>query len=181
MTSPKSSRLKPDEEKTLASLYYEAKIPRDQYQFRQNDLLELTESWNSATARSDSAEELLQLIITRCKRPKGRPNRLEAIGEDRQRLRSPGTHALTRDEKAVLIQVYHDLGYASDEYVVNHELASRLVEEFFQKTGTYFSAKLLVATLVFLRKEGILGKLDRHSDDEDDDTDIGFRDIDQVG
>jgi len=175
----KSISLSPDEERLLRTMYYEAQIPTDQFPKRQREWSRFTAVWNQATGRNDSKEELLHWMVTRRKRGKDRPGRLEAIGPEHQRLRSPGTSMLSSEQLEVLDQVYQDLRVASDNFVFDRDLAKDLAREFAERTGEGFSATALVAALIARRKDGFLGRLGPDGGPGEE-RDIGFGDIDQV-
>lgn len=179
MAHRKSIRVSPDEERLLTTMYYEALVPSDQYSRRPGFLRRFTAVWNEATGRSDSPGELVHWIVTRRKRPKGRPGRLEALGEGHKCMRSPGQDALTPEQWEVLDDLYRELNVGSDNFVFDEALADRLVEMFFERTGVHIPAILLVAALIARRKDGFLGRLDPN-DPGGEDRDLGFGDIDEV-
>lgn len=180
MARRKSMRLTPDEERLLRTMYYEALVPSDQYARRPGFLRRFTAVWNEATGRSDTPEELTHWIVTRRKRPHGRPGRLEAIGDNHKRLRSPGRDVLTPEQWEALTEAYRELNVASDNFVFDAELRRQLELRFVELTGEHVSATVLVAALITLRKEGFLGRL-APDDPGGEERDIGFGDIDQVG
>ncbi len=171
MTLRRSITLSPDEEHLLRTMYYEARIPTDQFQRRPRRWRQFVAVWNEATGRDDSPEEILHWLVTRRKRPHGRPGRLEAIGEGYKRLRSPGADILTGEQWEVLDAIYVEMGVGSDNFVFDPDLKRGLVREFLRRTRVHVPATKLIAALVARRKGGFLARI----------NDMGFRDIDQVG
>lgn len=171
MTLRRSITLTPDEEQLIRTMYYEARIPTDQYPRRPRRWRQFVAIWNEATSRDDSPEEVLHWLVTRRKRPDGRPGRLEAIGGDHKKLQSPGAEILTEEQWEVLDAIYVEMGVGSDNFVFDPELKRRLVREFLRRTRVHVPATKLIAALIARRKGGFLARID----------DLGFRDIDQVG
>lgn len=168
----RSISLSPDDEVLLQTMYYEANIPTDQFARRPRRLREFVRVWNEGTGRNDSPEEVLHAMITRRKRPKDRPGRLEPLGPKHKRLRSPGADILTEEQWIVLDAIYLDLGVGSDNFVFDPDLKRQLVDEFLRRTRDHIPATKLVAALVARRKGGFLSRISE--------GDVGFRDIDEV-
>lgn len=177
MAQRKTIDLSPDEERLLSTMYYEANVPRDQYPRRPGFLRRFAGVWNEATGRSDSGEELLHWIMTRCKRPKGRAGRLEALGEGHKRMQSPGQDVLTPEQWEALEEIYRAINIGSDNYLFDADLRKQLVQQFLEQTGVHVPDTTLVAALIARRKDGFLS----HICPIDEDRDLGFRDIDDVG
>ena len=162
----------PHEDEVLRTLYREFDIPTDQYPQRPDDLMRLTEGWNSLTGRREVGPDLLHYMITRRKEGKWEKLGRNAGGDySRQRV------ALSPEELATLDAIHEQLQIASDQFALNAELADTLQQEFAKRSGRIVPAMVLAAEMITRRKAGALATLKPKADDRD----LGFEDIGQVG
>lgn len=175
----KSIRLSPDEDTLLRMLHRQSGIPDGQFPQRPRFWRRFTDVWNEATDRSDSPEEILHYIMTRRKRPRGRPGRWEPFRDDYQRLRSPEPDVLSDEHWAVVDELYIEIGISADALLVDAAARSDFLTRFVARTGEHIPDLFFVAALVARRKGGMLPKTGRGHDEGGED--IGFRDIDMVG
>lgn len=168
------SRLKmlPHEDEVLRTLYRELDIPTDQYPQRPDDLVQLTESWNSLTGRKESGRDILHYMITRRKKGKW-----EKLGRNAGGDFSRAKMNLSKDEHKALDAIHEELQIASDQYALNSDLADTLQQEFAKRTGRIVPSMILAAEMITRRKAGALSTLKPKSDDQD----LGFSDIEQIG
>ena len=174
-----SIRLSPDEDKTLRVLHRHSGIPDGQFPQRPKFWRRFTDVWNEATDRSDSPEELLHYIMTRRKRPRGRPGRWEPFGDDYKPLKCPQPDVLSEEHWAIVDQLYVELGISADSLLVDAAARQDFLTRFVARTGEHVPDLLFVAAIVARRKGGLLPKTGRAGSEGGED--IGFGDIDMVG
>lgn len=178
MTSKRSSiRLSPDEDQLLRTLHRQSGIPDGQFPQRPRFWHRFTEIWNEATERDDSPEEILHYIMTRRKRPHGRPGRWEPFGPDHKRLRNPEPDLLAPEQWEIVNEIYVEMNLGADNYLVDAAARTDLLKRLAARTGEHVSDLVFVAALIARRKGGLLPKTGTGADR----TDIGFQDLDEVG
>jgi len=173
----KSIRLSPDEDQLLRTLHRQSGIPDGQFPQRPRFWTRFTEVWNEATGRNDSPEEILHYIMTRRKRPMGRPGRWEPFGSDYERLRTPEPSLLTGEQWEVVDALYVEMGLGADNFLIDTDARAELLKRFAARTGEHLSDLLFVAAMIARRKGARLPKIGQSSDGEGD---VGFGDIDEV-
>lgn len=175
----KSIRLSPDEDKLLRTLHRQSGVPDGQFPQRPKFWRRFTDVWNEATDRSDSSEEILHYIMTRRKRPHGRPGRWEPFGDGYKPLRCPESDVLSKAHWAIVNQLYVEIGISADSLLVDAAARQDFLKRFVARTGEHVPDLLFVAAIVARRKGGLLPKTSRAGAEGDED--IGFGDIDMVG
>lgn len=168
----KAIRLFPHEIQLLKQLYFEFRVPSDQYRRRPDELSRFVDSWNGLTGRSDAPGEILHYIITQRKQKKW-----VTFDGDHKRLRSMPADFLSPDEWGHLRAIYNRLlatqEIGSDNLQYDDGLADRLAKDFAKLANRVVPGQLLFAAIMARRKRGEWEKLPKK-------TDCGFGDIDEV-
>lgn len=172
----KSIRLSPDEDQLLRTLHRQSGVPDGQFPQRPKFWRQFTNVWNEATDRRDTPEDILHYIMTRRKRPKGRPGRWDAFGDDYKPLPCPEPDTLTPEQWEVVEAIYVEMKVGADNFLIDRELRSELLRRFVARTGAHVPELLFTAALVARRKGGFLPKTGGGISD----TDMGFGDINEV-
>lgn len=173
----KSIRLAPDEDELLRTLHRQSGIPDGQFLQRPRFWRHFTDVWNEATERNDAPEDLLHYIMTRRKRPKGRPGRWEPFGDEYKRLACPEPDILKPKEWQAVDAIYLEMRIAADNFLIDRELRREFHGRFVARTGAHVPELLLTAAVIARRKGGFLPKIDTGEGGDD----VGFRDIEAVG
>ena len=168
----KSIRVNKSDRQALIALYCEHAIPIDQYDERRDELRELCDQWHALTGRQDAPTDVLHYMRTQ--RKNGRWVRL-----DGNHVKRPQHDEMSADDTELLVAIYREhassIELGSDAIGYDDEIADLIAKEFSAEAGRVVPASILVATLVALRKRGLLPKIEKHVKDADED--IGFRDI----
>jgi len=121
------------EEKLLKEMYLARKIPIDQYDECPRELHELVDSWNGATGRSDSSEEIMRLMRTRRKTGKW----VTFSGDHKPRQKT--SMEFTPEQTEALIQIFQTevaiFGNGSDSLSYDAEVRRLIAKEFAMRTG----------------------------------------------
>ncbi len=173
-TRRKSIRLDKDEDRLLRTLHRQSGVPDGQFPQRPRFWRQFTNSWNEATGRSDTPEEVLHYIMTRRKRPKGRRGRWAPFGDEYKRLAVPEPDILTPEHWEVVDALYVEMGVAADNFLVDRDLRRELLRRFVSRSGAHVPELLFAAALIARRKGGFLPKT------ETGESDMGFGDIGEV-
>ena len=171
MARRKAISLTPDEDRLLRTLHRQTGVPDGQFPQRQRFWSRFTRTWNQATGRHDTPEEVLHYITTQRKQAKW-----FQFGKDHKRLKTPEPDLLTDDQWKELDRIYEELNVASDNYLFDRDLRAEIVRRFVASTGEHVPELVLVAAMVARRKSGKLPCLEPGGAD-----DIGFGDLDEVG
>lgn len=163
-------RLSPDENNLLRTLHKQSGVPDGQFPQRPSFWREFTDTWNEATGRNDSPEELLHYIVTQRKQAKW-----FRFDGDYERLATPSFDLLSDEEWKVVETIYVDMGHAADNFLYDGELRSELLARFIQRTGRHIPDLVFSAALIARRKRGWLPKTESR-----DHNSIGFSDLDDV-
>ena len=66
-TQRRTIKLFPHERPLLVDLYLSRRIPIDQYEVRQQDLIDFTKEWNGVSGRNDAPADVLHYMRTQLK------------------------------------------------------------------------------------------------------------------
>ncbi len=168
-----SIRLMPDEDQFLRTLHRQSGVPDGQFPQRPSFWSRFTATWNEATGRTDTKEEVLHYIMT--KRKKGLWFRFDG---DHKRMSTPEFNLLTPEQWEVVDGIYAEFGVAADNFLVDSDLRKQILAMFMERTGEYISELTFVAALVARRKGGFLPKTDPGHLPPD--GELGFGDIGEV-
>lgn len=167
----KAIRLTPDEHRLLSTLHRQSGVPDGQFPQRPKFWRQFTSTWNSATGRNDSPEDVLHYIVTQ--RKQALWFRFEG---DHKRLSVPEPDILTPQQWEVVNALYVEMGVASDNFLFDRDLRRELLKRFVARTGAHVPELLFTAALVARRKGGLLPK----TETGEGEGDIGFGDINEV-
>jgi hypothetical protein len=158
--------LNPSERETLERLYVERRIATDRYMHRPNDLRALTASFNGLTGREDSPEDILHYMQIKRRRKGSWPTL------DGTHLRLPVVLGRLIDSGhfGVLKALYQEFGVGAERFVQDRSLSLELEHRFFEDTDQRRRGFVLATAMMELRKQGVLGTLERRDD--------GFNDFD---
>lgn len=154
---PKCRRAIPlsfSEDSSLRQQYIHFRIPTDQYKTRTEALQTFADTWNFATGRSDTGEELLHYMITQRKQKvKKWPT------FDGDHLRSPSSEGLlSPDEEQILRRVYTDLilplNIGTEEFGYDRELKDAVARRFSIAARRAIPGDTLVGFIEARRKRG---------------------------
>jgi len=154
-----SIRLNPAEREVLVALYLQKKFAVDRYQNRPNDLLDLTDSFNTLAGRSDPPGDILHYMRTQRKGGKW-----AQLGDQALKPKESYEESVTPEEHGLLEAIYVQLGrtYAkgNDSFAHEPQLMRELEKAFMAATGRYVYGGQLLAVLTSMRKNRQLETLD---------------------
>ena len=176
MKHRKSIRLLPEEDGVLRELYKQYRVPIEQYHQRPELKLEFTLTWNEATSRSDTADELFHYMVTRRKDSRG--GGWVRFDGTHHKLRNPAMSVFEDSEWEFLVAWLQQRRVTADQLATDSDLAGELAQNFSHHTGRAWAPNVIVAALIARRKRGLLPALPPPTPD---DGDVGFADIDMVG
>jgi len=173
MTRRATIKLNEHEARLIRERYLAWRIPLDQFEYRDGELGQFTDEWNSLSGRSDSPGELFRHMRTQRKR--GRWPRLNGDHRPMAPLKP-----FSPEETEALVRIYYDhvivFENGSDGIAYEPEIGKLIAKEFFHATSRRVPAHTLNAKLTSLRKRGLLPKIGKRGSPQDE----GFRDIDEV-
>ncbi len=139
-----------------------------------------TDTFNEATGRDCTPEELLHYIMSRRKWNRGTPGRWEPLGKDHQRLQTPSMELLTPEQWEVVHEMYEGSGVSADVLLTDAEERRAFLLEFVRRTGAHIPELVFVAALVARRKDHLLPHSEGPDGPRDDEENLGFGDIDEI-
>jgi len=165
--------LSKSEDATLREQYDFFRFSTDQLNKRPREAAMFADTWNYATGRSDSADELVHYMITQRKQKrKNWPN----LGDSCKKL-PPAGKLLTADEDESLRQIYTrtvvPLDIGTDTFFLNRKLVATVAKELTKAIGRRVPDSLLIAYIEAKRKRGEWIALRR-------DRGINFGDMDEA-
>jgi hypothetical protein len=163
-------KLAREEDDLLRSLYRDRRIPVDQYVRRPGALDGLTGQFNDLAGRNDSTGDIHHYMAT-CRKN----GEWVTFDGNHRRLESMDLEQLTSADWTQLAAAYEALGIGSDNFAFDADLLLRLTAGFRQLSGKQIDGRTLVALIMALRKRGMWPKVGNRE------SDLGFRDIDEVG
>jgi len=173
-TRRKAIRLSKDERQSLVGLYLEKAIPVDQYEERERELLDSTESWHLETGRSDPPSAVLHYM-----RNQRKQKLWVRLGSNHVK-RNAGLD-LTADDLTALLAIVREnvseKGLGSDEIAYSPELGKLIAKEFSLETGRFFSPGELIAEVTAIRKRGLLDPVEKVLPKQ---SGMGFDDLDSA-
>jgi hypothetical protein len=151
----KAILVSPDEDQLLRHLYLAYRIPDGQYNRRDDELRQFTNTWNDLANRQDLPGDVLHYIVTQRKQKQknwprfnGTHKRLDAMPDD----------FLSTNEWAILEAVYLELvvprEIGSDSLQYDETLTAQVAREFYQQAKRAVSGRLLFAAIMARRKRG---------------------------
>jgi hypothetical protein len=167
MARRKTINLNPFDHDTLARLYVVRRIATDRYMHRQDDLRDLTATFNGLTGREDTPEDILHYMQSK-RRHKGK---WPTLNGNHLRLPIVVGRLVDFDHLPVLAKLHLEFNVGPETFTHNRELARALECRFFEETGVRKRGYVLATAMIEFRKDGKLPKTGRRRDD-------GFTDFD---